>query len=106
MFVKEDDFRKDRSPHRSPKDAFLPLIHHGAPNATPKKRQSRLPKEATLLPKLPRKAFLEEGVADSALDPPALYRQLKEALPAEVMCLGLREGRPPADAQETPGCLL
>ncbi|XP_032772409.1 protein FAM47E [Rattus rattus] len=90
VFVKEglDDFRKDRPPHQGPKDAFLPLIHHGAPNATPKRRQSRLPTGTTLLSKLSKagKTFLEEVEAkDDVLHPLALYPQIKEALPAELL---------------------
>nr|XP_038948603.1 protein FAM47E isoform X2 [Rattus norvegicus] len=89
VFVKEglDDFRKDCPPHQGPKDAFLPLIHHGAPNATPKGRQSRLP-TGTTLSKLSKagKTFLEEVEAkDDALHPLALYPQIKEALPAELL---------------------
>lgn len=117
VFVKEglDDFRKDRPPHQGPKDAFLPLIHHGAPNATPKRRQSRLPTGTTLLSKLSKagKTFLEEVEAkDDVLHPLALYPQIKEALPAEVMCLVLREGllgalkQFSADAQEALGYIL
>ncbi|XP_028645037.1 protein FAM47E [Grammomys surdaster] len=89
VFVKEglDDFRKDCPPqtHQGPKDAFLPLIHHGAPNITLKK--SRLPKRATLPSKLSKaeKAFLEDVGAHKTLHPLALYPQLKEALPAELL---------------------
>lgn len=87
VFVKEDDFRKDCPAHQGSKDAFLPVIHHGTPKATPKKRLGRLPKGATLLSKLSKaeKAFLEEVEANSALHPLALYPQLKEALPAELL---------------------
>jgi hypothetical protein len=94
VFVKEDNFRKDCPPHQSPKDAFLPLIHRGAPSATPEKRQSTLLKGATLLSKLSKagKAFLEDVEAEAAQHPLTLYPQLTEALPAEVICLGLREG--------------
>uniref|UniRef100_A0A8I6A2J7 Family with sequence similarity 47, member E n=1 Tax=Rattus norvegicus TaxID=10116 RepID=A0A8I6A2J7_RAT len=88
VFVKEglDDFRKDCPPHQGPKDAFLPLIHHGAPNATPKGRQSRLP-TGTTLSKLSKagKTFLEEVEAKATQHPLALYPQIKEALPAELL---------------------
>lgn len=114
VFVKEDDFRKDCPAHQGSKDAFLPVIHHGTPNANPKKRLGRLPKGATLLSKHSKaeKAFLEEVEAKSSLHPLALCPLLKEALPAEVICLGLREGllgalkQFSADAQEALGYLL
>lgn len=94
MFVREglDDFRKGCPRHQHPKDVSLPHVHHRLPQATPKKRQNGLPEGAALLSKLPqaRKAFLE-GVDDSmALHPLALYPHLEEALPPEVICLGLR----------------
>ncbi|XP_011247799.1 protein FAM47E isoform X1 [Mus musculus] len=87
VFVKEDNFRKDCPPHQSPKDAFLPLIHRGAPSATPEKRQSTLLKGATLLSKLSKagKAFLEDVEAEAAQHPLTLYPQLTEALPAELL---------------------
>lgn len=110
VFVKEglDDFRKDCPPqtHQGPKDTFLPLIHHGTPNITLKK--SRLPKRATLPSKLSKaeKAFLEDVGAHKTLHPLALYPQLKEALPAEVICLGLREGRRGGGRRTRPKTVL
>nr|XP_021505570.1 protein FAM47E [Meriones unguiculatus] len=89
VFVREglDDFQKGCPPRQSPKDAFLPHIHHRAPSATPRKRKTGLPREAPLLSRLskPGKAFLEDVDAKTALHPLALYPTLKEALPAELL---------------------
>ncbi|XP_051026376.1 protein FAM47E isoform X1 [Acomys russatus] len=89
VFVREglEDCRKGWPRYQGLKDAFLPHIHHRAPNVTPKKRQRGLPKEATLLPRLAKaeKAFLENVEASMALHPLALYPHLQEALPAELL---------------------
>lgn len=113
VFVREgpDDFRKDCPPHQSSKDAFLPHIHHRVPTATPTKRQTGLPREEPLLSRLSKagKAFLEDVDANTALHPLALYPNLEEALPAEVIYPGSRKSLLGAlkqfspEAQQAPG---
>lgn len=94
VFVREglDDFRKGSHQHQHPKDVSLPHVHHRLPQATPKKRQNGLPEGAALLSKLPqvRKAFLEDVEDNMTLHPLTLYPHLEEALPPQVICLGLR----------------
>lgn len=72
-------------------EGFLPQIYHRAPQLAPKKRQIKLPKEADLLSKLSpvqqaQKAFLEDLEAHLTPHPLALYPNLEEAMPVEVMC--------------------
>lgn len=93
VFVREglDDFRKGRHQYQHPKDVSLPHVHHRLSPAIPKKRQNGLPEGAALLSKLPqaRKAFLEDAEDNTALHPLTLYPHLEEALPPQVICLGL-----------------
>ncbi|XP_044768628.1 protein FAM47E [Neomonachus schauinslandi] len=96
-FVKKglDDFRRGCPPckgllTRGPQEAFLPQIHHTAPRPAPKKRQHRRPKETALFPKLSpvpraRKAFLEDGEAQLTPHPLALYPNLGEDMPVELL---------------------
>uniref|UniRef100_A0A5F8A2F7 Family with sequence similarity 47 member E n=1 Tax=Macaca mulatta TaxID=9544 RepID=A0A5F8A2F7_MACMU len=90
-----DDFRKG-SPSctglvtQVPVEGFLPQIYHRAPQLAPKKRQIKLPKEADLLSKLSpaqqaQKAFLEDVEAHLTPHPLALYPNLEEAMPVELL---------------------
>ncbi|XP_036695157.1 protein FAM47E-like [Balaenoptera musculus] len=97
IFVKErlDDFRKGCPPcedliTRSPKEGFLPVIAHRVPQHAPKKSQKKLPTEAdlfsTLLPaQLAQKAFVEDIEAHLTKHPLALYPNLEEDLPADLL---------------------
>ncbi|KAL4667162.1 hypothetical protein H8959_005851 [Pygathrix nigripes] len=90
-----DDFRKGCPSctglvTQVPVEGFLPQIYHRAPQLAPKKRQIKLPKEADLLSKLSpaqqaRKAFLEDVEAHLTPHPLALYPNLEEAMPVEVI---------------------
>jgi hypothetical protein len=111
VFVREGlgDFRNGWPPchgliTQGPNEAFLPWIHHRAPQPAPKKRQSKLRKEAALSSKLSlvqqaQKALIEDMEGHLVAHPLALYPHLEEALPVEVMVphplnLGLREVLP------------
>ncbi|XP_055153241.1 protein FAM47E isoform X2 [Symphalangus syndactylus] len=90
-----DDFRKGCPPctglvTQVPVEGFLPQIYHRAPQLAPKKRQIKLLKEADLLSKLSpaqqaRKAFLEDLEAHLTPHPLALYPNLEEAMPIELL---------------------
>ncbi|XP_040481258.1 protein FAM47E, partial [Ursus maritimus] len=96
-FVKKglDDFRRGCPPYeglitRGPQEAFLPQIHHTAPRPAPKKRQDKWPQEAALFSKLSpaqqvRKAFLADAESQVALHPLALYPNLGEDMPVELL---------------------
>ncbi|XP_045645917.1 protein FAM47E-like [Ursus americanus] len=96
-FVKKglDDFRRGCPPYeglitRGPQEAFLPQIHHTAPRPAPKKRQHKWPQEAALFSKLSpaqqvRKAFLADAESQVALHPLALYPNLGEDMPVELL---------------------
>ncbi|XP_034860649.1 protein FAM47E isoform X2 [Mirounga leonina] len=69
---------------------WLCKIHHTAPRPAPKKRQHRRPKETALFPKLSpvpraRKAFLADGEAQLTPHPLALYPNLGEDMPVELL---------------------
>ncbi|XP_062963527.1 protein FAM47E [Cynocephalus volans] len=98
VFVRKglDDFRKGCPPPckglitRGPEEGFLPRIYHRAPRPAPKKRQNKLPKEASLSSKLSpaqraQEAFLEEVAARLTPHPLALYPNLQEAMPEELL---------------------
>ncbi|XP_057573652.1 protein FAM47E-like [Hippopotamus amphibius kiboko] len=97
IFVKEglDDFRKGCPPcdnliTRGPKEGFLPVIAPRVPKHAPKKSQKKLPKEAdlfsTLSPaQLARKAFVANIEACLTKHPLALYPNLEEDLPADLL---------------------
>nr|XP_008955939.2 protein FAM47E isoform X3 [Pan paniscus] len=90
-----DDFRKGCPPctglvTQVPVESFLPQIYHRAPQLAPKKRQIKLLKEADLLSKLSpaqqaRKAFLEDVEAHLTPHPLALYPNLEEAMPIQLL---------------------
>ncbi|XP_011782635.1 PREDICTED: protein FAM47E [Colobus angolensis palliatus] len=90
-----DDFRKGCPSctglvTQVPVEGFLPQIYRRAPQLAPKKRQIKLPKEADLLSKLSpaqqaRKAFLEDVEAHLTPHPLALYPNLEEAMPVELL---------------------
>ncbi|XP_049486628.1 protein FAM47E isoform X1 [Panthera uncia] len=97
IFVKKglDDFRKGCPPcegliTRGPQEAFLPQIHPTAPRPAPKKRQHRRPKEAASFSKLSpaqqaQKAFLADVQAQLTPHPLALYPNLGEDMPVELL---------------------
>lgn len=87
VFVKEglDDFRKDCPPTPGPKGCLSTSYSSWS-------SQYYLQEEAKQTAQKAEKAFLEDVKANVTPHPLALYPQLKEALPAEVICLGLREG--------------
>ncbi|XP_029783260.1 protein FAM47E-like isoform X3 [Suricata suricatta] len=90
-----DDFRKGCPPcegliTRGPPEAFLPQIHPAAPRPAPKKRQHRWRTEAALLPRFSpaqraRKAFLADVQARLTPHPLALYPNLGEDMPVELL---------------------
>ncbi|XP_070361710.1 protein FAM47E isoform X1 [Equus asinus] len=97
IFVRKglDDFRKGCLPcegliTQGPQEGLLPKIYHRAPRPAPKKRRNKLPKEAALLSKLSpaqgaRKAFLADVEAQLTPHPLALYPNLGEDLPVELL---------------------
>ncbi|XP_023593412.1 protein FAM47E [Trichechus manatus latirostris] len=97
IFVRKglDDFRKGCPPcqgliTKGPREGFLPLIYHRVPLPAPKTRQNKLPKEAAVFPKLSpaqqaRKAFIEDIEARLARHPLALYPNLEEDIPVELL---------------------
>ncbi|XP_073898076.1 protein FAM47E isoform X2 [Castor canadensis] len=97
VFVREGlgDFRNGWPPchgliTQGPNEAFLPWIHHRAPQPAPKKRQSKLRKEAALSSKLSlvqqaQKALIEDMEGHLVAHPLALYPHLEEALPVELL---------------------
>ncbi|XP_057582909.1 protein FAM47E [Hippopotamus amphibius kiboko] len=91
-----DDFRKGCPPReglitQGPEEGFLPYIYHRTPRPALKRRQNVLPGEAvTLCSKLPpaqqaRKALLADAEAQLTPHPLALYPDLEECLPAELL---------------------
>nr|XP_012592107.1 protein FAM47E-like [Microcebus murinus] len=97
IFVKEglDDFRKGCPPcdgliTRGPKEAFLPLISHRVPQPATRTSQRKLSKDAGLFSRLSRaqqarKAFVEDVEASLTQHPLALYPNLEEYLPADLL---------------------
>lgn len=97
IFVRKglDDFRKGCPPCdgliiQGPQEHFLPQIYHRAPRPAPEKRQNKLPKEAALFSKLSpaqqaRKTLLEDTEAQLTLHPLALYPNLEEDMPVELL---------------------
>ncbi|KAB1252408.1 Protein FAM47B [Camelus dromedarius] len=97
VFVKEGlaDFRKGCPPCEDvipggPEEGFVPVIAHRVPQLGPKKGQRKLPKTAnlssTLSPAQPaRKAFVEDIEAHLTEHPLALYPNLEEDLPADLL---------------------
>ncbi|XP_074201628.1 protein FAM47E isoform X1 [Camelus bactrianus] len=90
-----DDFRKGCPPCEDPitrglAEGFLPKIYHRAPRPTPKRRHNMLPRDAALCSKLSpaqqaRKAFLVDVEAQLTPHPLALYPDLEEDMPAELL---------------------
>uniref|UniRef100_H0XF65 Family with sequence similarity 47 member E n=2 Tax=Otolemur garnettii TaxID=30611 RepID=H0XF65_OTOGA len=90
-----EDFRKGCGPcpaliSRAPQEGSLPQICHRAPLLAPRKRRNQQPKDTALSSKLwsaqrVRKAFLEDVEARLAPHPLALYGNLEEAMPAELL---------------------
>uniref|UniRef100_G3T2J1 Family with sequence similarity 47 member E n=1 Tax=Loxodonta africana TaxID=9785 RepID=G3T2J1_LOXAF len=97
IFVRKglDDFRKGCPPcqgliTKGPQEGFLPLIYHQVPPPVPKTRENKLPKEAAVFAKLSpaqraRKAFIEDIEAHLARHPLALYPNLEDDLPVELL---------------------
>ncbi|XP_072812534.1 protein FAM47A-like [Vicugna pacos] len=97
VFVKEGlaDFRKGCPPCEDvltsgPEEGSVPVIAHRVPQLGPKKGQRKLPKKAnlssTLSPAQPaRKAFVEDIEAHLTKHPLALYPNLEEDLPADLL---------------------
>uniref|UniRef100_A0A8C8Z0J6 Protein FAM47A n=1 Tax=Prolemur simus TaxID=1328070 RepID=A0A8C8Z0J6_PROSS len=97
VFVKEglDDFRKGCPPcegliTRGPKEAFLPMISHRVPQPAPRTSQRKLSKDAGLLytfsrVRQARKAFVDDIEARLTQHPLALYPNLEEDLPADLL---------------------
>ncbi|OWK13545.1 hypothetical protein Celaphus_00017375 [Cervus elaphus hippelaphus] len=92
MRTGQDDFRRGCLPcdgltALGPREGFLPQIDHRAPQPAPKKR---LPRHAALCSKLSpaqqaRKAFLADIEAQLTLHPLALYPDLEEDMPTELL---------------------
>lgn len=113
IFVKEllDDFRKGWPPcedliTRSPKEGFLPWIVHRVPQHAPKKGQKKLPEEAnpfsTLSPaQLAQKAFVENIEPQLTKHPLALYPNLEENLPADLLLKVLEVLDPDGKLEDT-----
>ncbi|XP_007455502.1 PREDICTED: protein FAM47E [Lipotes vexillifer] len=91
-----DDFRKGCPPcggviTQGPEEGFLPQIYHRAPQPAPKRSQrDMLPREAGLCSTLSparqaRKDFLADVEAHPTPHPSALYPDLEEDMPAEVL---------------------
>ncbi|KAG8515164.1 Protein FAM47E [Galemys pyrenaicus] len=90
-----DDFRNralsdQRLIIQGPKEGSFPQIPHRALQPTPKKGQKAPLKEATLFPKLSpaqraRKAFLVDVEAQLTRHPLALYPNLEEDMPTELL---------------------
>ncbi|XP_059778801.1 protein FAM47E [Balaenoptera ricei] len=91
-----DDFRKGRPPRgggitQGPEEGFLPQIYHRAPRPAPRRRQKNmLPREAapcsTLSPaRQARNDFRADVEAQPTPHPSALYADLEEDMPAEVL---------------------
>ncbi|XP_048220804.1 protein FAM47E [Perognathus longimembris pacificus] len=117
VFVSEglDDCRKvgllyhGLTPAQSPREAFLPQIHHRTPQPAPKKRQHEWPTKAALSSKLSRvpptpKTRLEGRAGRLAAHPLAVYPHLEEALPAELLLKVLEALDPERKLQETWAC--
>ncbi|XP_049741919.1 protein FAM47E isoform X2 [Elephas maximus indicus] len=97
IFVRKglDDLRKGCPPcqgliTKGPQEGFLPLIYHQVPPPVPKTRENKLPKEAAVFAKLSpaqraRKAFIEDIEAHLARHPLALYPNLEDDLPVELL---------------------
>ncbi|XP_007947251.1 protein FAM47E-like [Orycteropus afer afer] len=97
IFVRKglDNFRKDCPPckgliMKDAQESFLPLIYHRAPQPPPKTMQNKQPKEAAVFPKLSpdqqaQKVFIEDIEAHLARHPLALYPNLEEDIPVELL---------------------
>ncbi|XP_008589821.1 PREDICTED: protein FAM47E-like [Galeopterus variegatus] len=113
IFVKEglDDFRTGCPPcegliTRGPKEAFLPMISHRVPQPAPKTSRRKLTKEAglfsTLSPaQLARKAFVENVEARLTEHPLALYPNLEEDIPADLLLKVLQVLDPDRKLEDT-----
>ncbi|XP_006871667.1 PREDICTED: protein FAM47E [Chrysochloris asiatica] len=97
IFVRKglDDFRKGCPPcedliTKGLQENFLPRIHHRAPQPGPRLRPNKLPKEAVMFPRLSaaqrvQKTFIEDLEARLTRHPLALYPNLGEDLPVELL---------------------
>ncbi|XP_004472643.1 protein FAM47E [Dasypus novemcinctus] len=90
-----DDFRRGCPPceallAQGPGEGFLPLMYHRAPPPAPKSRRSQPPQDAALRSRLSpaqraRRAFVDAVEARLAPHPLAPYRDLEDAVPAELL---------------------
>ncbi|XP_012579465.1 PREDICTED: protein FAM47E [Condylura cristata] len=106
-----DDFRKGCLSHQGllnqgPEERSLPKIPHRALRPIPKRGQQPPLKEATLFPKLSpaqrtRKAFLADVEAQLTRHPLALYPNLEEDLPAELLLMVLEVLDPDRKLKDT-----
>ncbi|XP_026943406.1 protein FAM47E [Sagmatias obliquidens] len=109
-----DDFRKGCPPcggviTRGPEEGFLPQIYHRAPRPAPKRSQKdMLPREAALRSTLSparqaRKDFLADVEAHPTPHPSALYPDLEEDMPAELLLKVLEVLGPDRKLEDTRG---
>ncbi|XP_070647726.1 protein FAM47E isoform X6 [Bos indicus] len=85
----QDDFRRDCPPCEGlaalgPREGFLPQIYHRAPPPAPKKRHAALCSKLSPAQQA-RKAFLAAIEAQLTLHPLALYPDLEEDMPTELL---------------------
>ncbi|XP_027400594.1 protein FAM47E isoform X1 [Bos indicus x Bos taurus] len=85
----QDDFRRDCPPCEGlatlgPSEGFLPEIYHRAPPPAPKKRHAALCSKLSPAQQA-RKAFLAAIEAQLTLHPLALYPDLEEDMPTELL---------------------
>nr|XP_020750318.1 protein FAM47E isoform X2 [Odocoileus virginianus texanus] len=85
----QDDFRRGCPPcdgltALGPREGFLPQIDHRDPQPAPKKRHAALCSKLSLAQQA-RKAFLADIEAQLTLHPLALYPDLEEDMPAELL---------------------
>ncbi|XP_058403274.1 protein FAM47E [Diceros bicornis minor] len=116
IFVRKglDDFRKGCPPcqgliTQGPQEGLLPQIYHRAPRPAPEKKQNKLPKEAALLAKLlaaqqAQKAFLADVEARLTPHPLALYPNLGEDMPVELLLKALEVLDPDRKLEDTWAC--